>query len=241
MICSLAQSGVATDLVVTPNIAFLGEMERDPEFATVCAASALSLPDGWPISRLAGLRGCPGQVRVTGSDLVPEVCAAAASRGLTVGFVGGQPGAAEGVARLMGERHPELRVVIASCPPMGFELSRTETARLLADIAGAAPSILFLAVGTPKSELFAHRNPLSASVVISVGAALDFMHGSKRRAPAAFRALGLEWAFRAVTEPRRLLPRYARATVDLAKILLSEGLRGQRRTTGTAETGQKPR
>jgi N-acetylglucosaminyldiphosphoundecaprenol N-acetyl-beta-D-mannosaminyltransferase len=46
--------------------------------------------------------------------------------------------------------------------------------------------------------------------MLGVGAAFDFLAGSKRQAPALMQRLGLEWLFRLVTEPRRLWRRYLR-------------------------------
>ena len=41
------------------------------------------------------------------------------------------------------------------------------------------------------------------------GAGLDFLAGNQTRAPRWMRALALEWLWRAMTNPRRMLPRYA--------------------------------
>ena len=51
----------------------------------------------------------------------------------------------------------------------------------------------------------AFRNPLS----IQLGASFDFLAGTAKRAPAAWQRLGLEWMYRALSDPKRLGPRYA--------------------------------
>ena len=54
----------------------------------------------------------------------------------------------------------------------------------------------------------AHLGRIDAPVMIGVGAAFDFVAGSKRQAPRWMQRNGLEWLFRLVSEPRRLGRRY---------------------------------
>jgi UDP-N-acetyl-D-mannosaminuronic acid transferase (WecB/TagA/CpsF family) len=44
--------------------------------------------------------------------------------------------------------------------------------------------------------------------ILAVGAAFDFLAGMKPQAPAWMQAIGLEWFFRLLSEPRRLWRRY---------------------------------
>ncbi len=53
----------------------------------------------------------------------------------------------------------------------------------------------------------AHAPQLDA-VLLGVGAAFDFLAGTKPRAPKWMQNLGLEWLFRLSTEPSRLWRRY---------------------------------
>ncbi len=71
--------------------------------------------------------------------------------------------------------------------------------------------LCFIALGAPKQESFAARGRQLAPDVgfASVGAGVDFIAGSQTRAPAWVRAMAMEWLWRALSSPRRLLPRYA--------------------------------
>ena len=55
--------------------------------------------------------------------------------------------------------------------------------------------------------MHARRGQVDA-VMLGVGAAFDYVAGSKAQAPDWIQSLGLEWLFRLVTEPRRLWKRY---------------------------------
>jgi N-acetylglucosaminyldiphosphoundecaprenol N-acetyl-beta-D-mannosaminyltransferase len=54
------------------------------------------------------------------------------------------------------------------------------------------------------------RPLLQAPVLVSVGAAFDFLAGRVSQAPSWMQRRGLEWAYRLSREPRRLGPRYLR-------------------------------
>jgi len=82
-------------------------------------------------------------------------------------------------------------------------------------VLSAAPTIVLVGLGAPKQERWIARHAdafPSVRVMIGVGGAFDMWAGSRRRAPRAFRRLGLEWLWRLTLEPRRL-PRIIRATV----------------------------
>ena len=94
-------------------------------------------------------------------------------------------------------------------PPF-HELSEAEDREIVSEINAAQPDIVWVGLGTPKQERWMadHLERLNASVLIGVGAAFDFLSGTKAQAPRWLQQNGLEWAFRLATEPRRLWKRY---------------------------------
>ncbi len=200
-------------LVVTPNIQHVAMLEVDNELRAAYERADLVLADGWPVVRAVRLLSGHRLHRITGADLFPAVCGRAASLGLRVGIVGGMHGAAADAAERLRSRHPELDVALILEPEMGFERDPSASEAVVRRIREADLDVLFLALGTPKQEIFAarHLEQMNAGVTLCVGAAVDFVAGRQRRAPHALRQIGLEWAFRAMHEPRRLMPRYARS------------------------------
>ena len=64
-------------------------------------------------------------------------------------------------------------------------------------------------LGTPKQDRFVDEYVrIVPCVYIAVGAAFEFVAGSKRSAPLWMQRSGLEWTHRLATEPRRLWRRY---------------------------------
>ena len=62
---------------------------------------------------------------------------------------------------------------------------------------------------------------LNVPVLVGVGAAFDFLAGTKSQAPVWMQRSGLEWTYRLAQEPRRLWKRYVRI-VPLFFVLASD-------------------
>lgn len=183
------------------------EAQDDPALKAIHNAAWLVTPDGMPLVWL----GPPGVERVYGPDLLLAVCDAGRAAGLTHYFYGGAPGVAEQLGARLAARFPGLRVAGSFTPPFRA-LTPEELSALRADVARTRPDVIWVGLSTPKQERFmaAHAPLLDAGVLIGVGAAFDFHTQRVRQAPRWMQRSGLEWFFRACSEPRRLGPRYLR-------------------------------
>jgi N-acetylglucosaminyldiphosphoundecaprenol N-acetyl-beta-D-mannosaminyltransferase len=186
------------------------ESYDDPSFREVMNGCDLVTPDGMPLVWGLSMLGVRAATRVCGPELTPLLLARAAERGIPVGFYGGDPATIEALVRVATVRWPQLQVAYAVSPPFRA-LSDAEDAAVVDEILTAGVQLLFIGLGCPKQErwMAEHRERLPL-VSIGVGAAFDFLAGSKRQAPRLLQRIGLEWAFRLVSEPRRLWKRYLR-------------------------------
>jgi N-acetylglucosaminyldiphosphoundecaprenol N-acetyl-beta-D-mannosaminyltransferase len=216
-------------LVVTPNIQHVALLESDTDLRAAYDRADLVLADGWPVVRAVRLLGRHRLQRITGADLFPALCREAADHGLRVGIVGGMGGAAVEAGRRLVHAFPGLEIGLTTEPPLGFDGDPHRSEQVVRQVRAAELDLLFLALGAPRQEIFAarHLEAMGAGVTLCVGAAVDFIAGRQRRAPHLMRRLGLEWAFRALHEPRRLLPRYARS----APVFLRAVARSRRQGT----------
>jgi N-acetylglucosaminyldiphosphoundecaprenol N-acetyl-beta-D-mannosaminyltransferase len=162
------------------------------------------MPLVWGLRRL----GHPDATRVYGPDLTPVVLQAAAANHLPVGFYGGSPEALERLQRAMRDQIPGLEIAYAFSPPFR-PLTPEEDEEVVAKINISGARILFIGLNNPKQEYWmaAHRGRVQC-VMLGVGAAFDFLSGTKSQAPRWMMRIGMEWFFRLVTEPRRLWKRY---------------------------------
>lgn len=196
--------------VVTPNVDHIVRLEKDPEFREVYEQADLVLTDGKPLIWISKLYKTPIREKVSGSDLFPRLCALAADQGYRMFFLGAGDGVAAQAAENLTARFPGLQVCGTYSPPMGFENDPGEMAKIENMIRQASPHILVVGLGCPKQEKFIYHNRqrLNVPVSLALGASLDFEAGNKKRAPKWMSDHGLEWLYRMVQEPERMVKRY---------------------------------
>ena len=196
--------------VVTPNVDHLLRLEKSPELMEIYQSAALVLADGMPLVWLSRLQSKGLPERVTGADLLPSICEGAAAQGIGVYLLGGPPGAAKNAADSLKKKHSDLGVG-EYCPPFGFEFDEIENQRIIKLINKQAPGVLFVGLGSPKQELWIarFRSQLNVGVCLGVGAAIEFQAGLLKRAPLWMQRSGTEWIYRMLSDPGRLVKRYA--------------------------------
>jgi N-acetylglucosaminyldiphosphoundecaprenol N-acetyl-beta-D-mannosaminyltransferase len=209
----IGERELACRYVVTPNVDHCVLLSESADLRAAYARASLVLADGMPVVWASRLLGKPLPERVTGADLVPELFTAAdPTRPLTAFLLGAAPGVAERAATKIEARWPAVKVVGTYSPPLGFEKDEAECQAIHARVNAVRPDVLVLGFGAPKQEFWIHKHAprLQAGVALCVGATIDFLAGEKSRAPRWLGRLGLEWAHRVATEPRRLFARYWR-------------------------------
>jgi len=195
--------------VFTPNVDHVVKAERDASFREAYARADLCLADGMPLVWASRLLGASLPEKVSGSDLLLPLMQLAAQRRWRVYLVGGGPGVAEESGQRLRAEHG-VRIVGTDSPVVGPDGAADKSERTLERLREARPDLVLVAFGAPKQELWIDRfaDQLAPAVAIGVGASLDFLTGSVRRAPAWMSRAGLEWLYRLAREPRRLWRRY---------------------------------
>jgi N-acetylglucosaminyldiphosphoundecaprenol N-acetyl-beta-D-mannosaminyltransferase len=196
--------------LATINLDHLVKLTQDPAFRAAYAAQTMVVADGNPIVWLSRLARRPVAL-VPGSDMVIPLARLATAAGVKVALVGSSDAALDAAAAQLRAAAPGIRVTTQIAPPRGFDPTGTDADRILHQLQSDHIGLCFIALGAPKQELFAARGRSLAPDVgfASVGAGLDFLAGHQTRAPAWVRAIAMEWLWRALSSPRRLIPRYA--------------------------------
>jgi exopolysaccharide biosynthesis WecB/TagA/CpsF family protein len=166
-------------------------------------------PDGQPVRWAMNAFHAAGLTdRVYGPELTRRLCAAAAEQGVSIYLYGSTPTVIDQLCAKLREMFPKLVIAGAESPPFR-PLTPDEDAAVVQRINDSGAGLLFIGIGAPKQENFAHAHRHSIRPVqLCVGAAFDFHAGVKGTAPAWMQARGLEWLYRLVKEPRRLWRRY---------------------------------
>lgn len=200
--------------LATANVDFLVQARSDLELRRILDDAHLVVCDGTPLIWLAKLLRRPLPERVAGSDLVPQLLGRAEREGWRVFFLGGEAHALSQAVSNVQAKHPNIQIAGSYSPPFA-PLDRMDHEGICERVREAKPDVLLVSFGCPKQEKWIARNftSLEVPVCIGVGATIDFLAGTMKRAPRWMRDAGMEWIFRLAQEPRRLLKRYSTGLV----------------------------
>jgi N-acetylglucosaminyldiphosphoundecaprenol N-acetyl-beta-D-mannosaminyltransferase len=181
---------------------------RDGRYRQILNKGDLNVPDGTGVAWAAGLLGHRAK-QLPGTEGMHLAARWGVERSLSHYLFGGTPDTLNRCARTLEHRYPVIRVVGTESPAFR-ELSDQEMGEAANRMRAAGTQIAWVGLGTPKQDVAAERlRRLDAAPVIAcVGAAFDFVAGTKRRAPAWMQEAGLEWLHRLASEPERLWKRY---------------------------------
>ena len=198
-----------TTVLSTINVNWVVQSFSDPEFRSAILNSDLVTLDGKPLLWLAKLLGCPMRETVPGSSLIEELMAEETDKPLTIFLLGGEDNTAKRAMERINQRRGGLRAVGALNPGFGT-VEQMSTSATINKINSTKPDILLVALGAKKGTLWIerNRNQLNAKIISHLGATINFLAGTVKRAPRLMQACGLEWAWRIIQEPK-LFSRYA--------------------------------
>jgi exopolysaccharide biosynthesis WecB/TagA/CpsF family protein len=200
--------GTPPFVVISANGQVLALAHRDAGFRAILDKAGAIDADGQPLvhaSRIFARAPLPERCATT--DLFHDAADAAAASGLSFYFLGAT---AENVGRAVAAvraQHPRLAIA-------GFRngyFGESEEAQICSDIVDAGTDVLWVGLGVPRQEAFVARNREAlrgVGWIKTCGGLFDHMQPGSRRAPPWMQSAGLEWAFRAAREPRKLLWRY---------------------------------
>lgn len=213
---------------LTQSLGFTSGIPRHPELDRCIKQASLVLADGMPLvwwSKWFG-HALPG--RVTGADLLPQICDKSASEGWKLYFVGGTTETLDQNRKTLEQLFPGIQIVGMEAPFVhtnGKEAihSRKDDHDIISRIHNAGTDLLLLCLGCPKQELFFDRirNQLQVPVSLGLGASLEFLCGVNSRAPHWMQSNGLEWLHRMFSDPGRLIKRYAKDALFFARKTLT--------------------
>jgi N-acetylglucosaminyldiphosphoundecaprenol N-acetyl-beta-D-mannosaminyltransferase len=186
---------------VVVNVDKIVKLQRDPALREAILGCDLINADGQPVVWASRLLGRPLKERVTGIDLFGALIERCAARGYRPYLLGARQEVVEKVADRL-----KPKVQLAGWRNGYWE----DDASVVAQIRQAKPDVLFVALSSPKKEVFLKRwkEELQVPFVMGVGGTFDVVAGLVNRAPRWMQRCGLEWLYRLGQEPGRMWRRY---------------------------------
>ncbi len=192
--------------VVTPNPEFVVLARKDKQFLKILNNASFSIPDGIGIvlasKILYGPRGLRG--RITGVDLMVDICRLAAKKNWSIFLLGAGDGVAEKCALKLKEKYGVN--ILGTYSGWADSAGDIKTRRTIKNKVGQKKcQFIFVAYGAGKQEKWIKRNleKIPVEIAMGVGGSFDFLSGKIKRAPGVVRKIGLEWLWRLMKEPWR--------------------------------------
>src|SRR5690606_1650182 len=189
------------------NVAKIVNMQKDKNLYESVVSADIINADGAPLVWVSRLFGRPLPERVAGIDLMEALVARAHERGYKIFFLGAREEVVKKVAEIYAHQYG---VEILAGYRNGYFDEQTEP-EVVRQIASSGANILFVAMTSPKKEIFLHKYKeqlRDLNFIMGVGGSFDVVAGKVKRAPKWMQKCGLEWLFRVIQEPGRMWKRY---------------------------------
>lgn len=219
-------------VITTPNPEIVLEAQKNHKFLRILNTSDLNIPDGtgllWAakylkitknsklksirflklIFSLATIAFYPKYIhselreRVTGADLMQEICKESGNLKLKIFLLGAADGVAEKVKTILEEKYPKIQIV-------GTHVGKANSNENegIKKINKSQADILFVAYGAPAQEFWINKNIKklkNIKLAIGIGGTFDYIAGVRKRSPQWMQKLGLEWLYRLIQQPKRI-------------------------------------
>jgi len=196
--------------IFTPNPEMLVLAQQFSYFKEVLNRGDLNLCDGFGIT-LVSL----GKIkRIPGSDFIWDLCKIAQENDKSIFLLGsGDEKVLSEGRKALNTKFAQLKIVGTDIGPKirivdgKIELSAEENNKLINKVNESGAEIIFVAFGQIKQEIWIEQflpNLPKIKLAIGIGGALDYISGKVKRAPKFLRAVGLEWLWRLINEPKRI-------------------------------------
>ncbi len=196
-----ADGGAA--MMFTPNPEIIMAARDDAEFRGVLNSADLCTADGIGVIYGAKILKTPLPERVTGFDTVCALFERIMSTDFGVFLFGAKPGVAEAAARELEQRYDGIKIAGTH---NGY-FKEEETPSIVEEINASGARLVLVCLGMKKQELWIYNNRgrLNAGLCMGLGGVLDVFAGDVKRAPDFFVKHNLEWFYRLVKQPSRVV------------------------------------
>lgn len=207
----------------TPNLNFLIGCQTDAAFRDSVINSDVSVADGIPVVWLARLLGIPIRERVAGSTLFERLRQGGNGK-MVVYFFGGPEGVAETACRQLAIEDRGMTCAGHYSPGFG-SIEDMSTTAIVDRINAGNADFLVVALGARKGQAWIEHNRarLNMPVISHLGAVVNFVAGTVRRAPAWVQNLACEWLWRIKEEPA-LARRYLSDGMQFLRLIVARAL-----------------
>lgn len=215
----IEESNKTCKMIFAPNVEFIMTAQKDKDFFEILQESSLSTPDSIGVMIGAKLQKKKFKQRIPGQAYFRKIIETGEKEGWTFYFLGGSEDVVKRTKENIEKLYPKIKIIGYN---NGFLNEETEKA-VIDEINDLKPNVLFVAMGAPKQEkwIYNHRQILKVDVATGQGGTFDYEAGRIKRAPIFIQKIGMEWLWRLMKEPKRII-RMRVLPIYLLKVLLKK-------------------
>ena len=179
--------------------------------------------DGMGIIWASHILNKPLPERVAGIDLMKELVKLAAEKKYRMFFLGAEEETVKSVVNIYTNLYG--KEIIAGYRNGYF--NKEEEPMIAKQISDSNANILFVAITSPKKEIFlnTYKSIINIPLIMGVGGSFDVISGYVKRAPLWMQKWGMEWFYRVIQEPRRMWKRYLYGNSIFIYLVLKEKMK----------------
>jgi N-acetylglucosaminyldiphosphoundecaprenol N-acetyl-beta-D-mannosaminyltransferase len=210
-------------LISTLNAYCFNMAQKDKGYSEVLYKSDVLLPDGISVVLAARLLTGARLKKIAGEDLFFYEMRRLNENGGSCFFLGSSDNTLNSIVKRAKSEFPKV-IVHKYSPPFKPEFTPADNQIMVDKINELQPDVLFVGMTAPKQEKWAANNlsDLKVKHICCIGAVFDFYAGTVKRAPEMIIALGMEWLFRLIKEPRRMWRRYILGNPEFVWLIIKE-------------------
>ena len=203
--------------VVTVNPEMFETAGKNSDFKDIISNAEFVVPDGVGVKLALKFKGI-NQPTIPGVELSQSLIEYCAQNGLKVALIGTKEDILQDAISNLKQKYENLEI---SYSRNGF-FAPEEEDKIISELKNSSPSLVLVALGSPKQEFFIKkcRESIKESVFIGVGGSFDVWAGRIERAPLIFRKLWLEWLYRTIKEPKRFKRIFPTLPFFLFKVIM---------------------
>ncbi len=199
----IEKSNKTCKMIFAPNVEFIMTAQKDKTFFDILQASELSTPDSIGIMIGAKLQKKKFKQRIPGQAYFRKIIETGEKEGWTFYLLGGSQDVIEKTKKNIESLYPKVKIV-------GYHngyLDENTEKEVINEINILEPNVLFVAMGAPKQEkwIYNHKDVLKVDVATGQGGTFDYEAGRIKRAPVFIQKIGMEWLWRLMKEPKRII------------------------------------
>lgn len=196
------------DYICVSNVHTTVMSYEDESYKEIQNSGFMALPDGNPLSIISKKRGFSEAERVTGPDLMEEIFKISEEKGYKHYFYGSTQETLDTLKDKLNKKYYNINIVGMYSPPFR-KLTEKEDIEIINNINNTNPDFIWVGLGAPKQEMWMNEHKYKVNgLMIGVGAGFDYHAEKIKRAPKWMQDMSLEWFFRLVQDPKRLVKRY---------------------------------